>query len=126
MTDPQRRTRTAIVTLPREIDIANAADVYAKLFAAVQPDTKVVIADLTSTSFCDSAGIGHILRARLNAIDAGAEFRMVVPAGGVLRVLRVQGLDRVLQPYQTLLAALDRLGGGGIHCCHIARVAAMP
>jgi hypothetical protein len=56
MTDLERRTQTVIVKLPAEIDLANAADVYAQLFSAIAADTKVVVADLTSTSFAITPG----------------------------------------------------------------------
>jgi len=108
MSDPACRSQTVVVRLPREIDIANAADVYASLFGAIAPGTRVLVADMTSTSFCDSAGIGEIMLVRRSAMRGGVEFRMVVPRGGVLRVLQLQGLDQVVQLFLTLEAALDR------------------
>lgn len=85
MTDLERRAQTAIVNLPREIDLANAADVFALLISAIASDTEVLVADMTSTGFCDSSGIREIMHVRGYAVNAGVEFRVVVPPGGVLR-----------------------------------------
>lgn len=46
---------TAVVSLPGEIDVTNAAGVLALITAALAPGVTVVIADLTATRFCDSA-----------------------------------------------------------------------
>jgi anti-sigma B factor antagonist len=107
LADLERGAQIAIAKLPREIDIANCHAVYAQLFAAIGPETLVVVADLTATTICDSSGIGEIEHARQDAIKAGVRFRFVVPPGGVLRVLQVLGLDRIWSPYPTLAAALD-------------------
>jgi anti-sigma B factor antagonist len=109
MTDLERRPQTAVVKLPREIDLANAADVFAQLISAIASDTEVLVVDMTSTDFCDSSGIREIMHVRAYAMHAGVEFRVVVPPGGVLRVLQIQGLDWVLKPYPTLEAALASL-----------------
>jgi anti-anti-sigma factor len=108
MTDLERRAQTAIVKLPREIDLANAADVFAQLISAIAIDTEVLVVDMTATDFCDSSGIREIMHVRGYAMHTGVEFRVVVPPGGVLRVLQIQGLDWVLKPYPTLDEALDR------------------
>ncbi|MGN6791923.1 MAG: STAS domain-containing protein, partial [Streptosporangiaceae bacterium] len=100
-----------IVELPREIDLANSFDVFAQLFAAIRPETRSVIADLTATSFCDSSGIREIEHARLCAAEAGIQFRLVVPPGGVLRVLQILGIEQLWSPFPTLAAALDDEAG---------------
>jgi anti-anti-sigma regulatory factor len=51
----------AVFVLPAEIDIANSAGVAAALCGLLRAGA--VIADLTSTTFCDSSGIAALLRA---------------------------------------------------------------
>jgi anti-sigma B factor antagonist len=111
MADLERGAQLAIVKLPREIDIANSRAVYAQLFGAIRPETRVVVADLTATSFCDSSGIGQIEHARQHATEAGVRFWFVLPAGDVLRILQIYGIDRIWSPYPTLAAALDQEAG---------------
>ncbi len=106
MTDPVRRALTVIVNLPDEIDLNNADDVHAKLVAANAVDTVVVVADLTSTTFCDTAGIRALVLAQRDATKAGAELRLVVPPGAVLRAMELHGLTDPLRPHPTLDEAL--------------------
>jgi anti-sigma B factor antagonist len=95
-----------VVALPEEIDIANALQVGEDLRAALRPGLAVLIADMTSTVFCDSAGLRQLLLATDAAAAVGAELRLVTESKAVLRVLQVTGTDRLLQTYPTLRAAL--------------------
>ena len=97
---------TAVVTLPAEIDMANADSVNADLQAAFGPGVTTVVADMTATTFCDSRGIGALVRAYKQAATTGAQLRVVVPSARVLRVLAVLGLDGRLAIYPSLPDAL--------------------
>ncbi len=105
-----------IVRLPAEIDLANASGVSDELNQAIAAGTPIVIADLTGTDFCDSAGIRALLIADQQATASGAELRLAMPdQGGVPRVIAVMGLGRLLPMYPGLDAALtggsrDRAG----------------
>ena len=95
-----------IVTLPAQIDLVNADPVGIELCAACQPGVAVVIADMSRTTYCDSAGVRALLTARSAAAACGAELRLVIPSVAVLRVLSLLGLDRLLQIYPSLGTAL--------------------
>jgi anti-sigma B factor antagonist len=95
-----------IVTLPSEFDITNADSVGGELRAAFRPGVAVVIADMTRTTFCDSAAARNLLLANDKAIERQAELRLAIPSATVLRTLTVLGLDRVLRIYPGLEAAL--------------------
>lgn len=95
-----------IVTLPPEIDLTNADEIGGELRSAFRPGVAVVIADMTRTTYCDSAGVRHLLLASDTAAERRAEFRLVIPSAAVLRILAVLGLDRLLRIYPTLDAAL--------------------
>jgi len=96
-----------VVTLPAEIDFMNAAEVCDQICAAFRPGIAIVVADLTATTFCDTAGIRHLLLADERARAGQVELRFVVPAiGSVQRVLGLTGVDRVLAVYQTLDTAI--------------------
>ena len=100
------RAGMAVVTLPAEIDMANAGRVDDDPQAAFAPGITIVVADMTATTFCDSLGIGTLVRAYKRAATSGAEFRVVVPSARVLRVLALLGLDRRLAIYPSLPEAL--------------------
>ena len=101
-----------MVTFPAEIDIATADAVGAQIAAALAPGAHAVIADMTATTFCDSAGINMLIRAKRQATAHGADLRLLLPCPNVLRVLRIQGVDAVLPIYHSLEEALAGAGNG--------------
>ena len=56
--------RHAIVTMPDEIDLGNSGDVDEQLKAVAGQAPDIITADLTSTVFCDSAGVYVLTRTR--------------------------------------------------------------
>ncbi|MBO0815308.1 MAG: STAS domain-containing protein [Actinobacteria bacterium] len=90
-----------MVTLPAEIDMANACRVGEDLRAAFAPGVRIVIADMSGTRFCDTSGIHVLVQAHKQAIASGAEFRVVASAR-VLQVLAVLSLDTWLAIYPSL------------------------
>lgn len=103
-----RRGSLAVVTLPAEIDIVNDRQVDEELNSLLGAQrAAVLVADLTATRFCDSAGVAALVRAWKRASTLGIGLRVVVPAGGqVLRILQVLGADRILDVYSSLEEAL--------------------
>ncbi len=106
MRDHERPTLPVIVPLPAEIDIANAEEVGAQLRAAFAPGVTVVVADLSSTVFCDASGARQLLLAHKRAVVSNGELLVVISCASVLRVLAILGFDRVLEIYPDLAAAL--------------------
>jgi anti-sigma B factor antagonist len=99
---------TAVVSLPGEIDATNAGEVLALITAAISPGVTVVIADLTATRFCDSAGLRHLLLAHRQAARGGARLRLAIPPRGpVGRVVELTGINRHVPVYPTLQLAID-------------------
>jgi anti-anti-sigma factor len=103
MSDRHGSGRLVVVRLPAEIDISNSESVGAELGAACASGAGVIIADLTSTAFCDSSGIRYLLLAHDEATAHHAQLRLAVqPDGMVLRMLTLMGLHRVLQVHVSL------------------------
>ena len=99
-----------VVVLPAEIDVTNSEQVYDQLAAALAPGVPAVVADLTSTSFCDSSGVHAIMRAHESA--AARDVRMLLAvssATSVRRVLELIGVSRIMPVYPSLPDALDLL-----------------
>jgi anti-sigma B factor antagonist len=80
-------TAPTVITLPSEIDYANAADIARQLAAALTHGTTTVIADLTDTTFCDTAGLGALIDAHRLAIT----LTMVIPPA-LTRIFALTGL----------------------------------
>jgi len=95
-----------IIALPPEIDLTNAGDVLELITAACAPGVPVVIADLTGTSFCDSAGLQHLLQASHQAAASGTELRLAItPGGAVSRIFELTGIAQRLPVYSSIQLA---------------------
>ena len=99
-----------VVTFPAEIDMATAGAIGGQVAAVLAPGVHAVIADMTATTFCDSAGINMLIRVKRQATAHGAELRLLRPRPNVLRVLEIQGVDAVLPIYHSLEEAMAGAG----------------
>jgi anti-sigma B factor antagonist len=95
-----------VITLPAEIDMANASQVGQQLGSALTPGVQTVIADMTATIFCDSSGISMLVRAHKQAAANRTEVRLAVLSAAVLRALTLVEIDHLLPIYPTLSQAL--------------------
>ena len=107
MTDLEHATAPVVVRLPDEIDMANAERVGEQLRSAFTCGSAVVIADLTPTVFCDSAGARQFVLAHNYADARDAQMRFVITGRNVLSVLTLTGLDQLLSIYPSLDAAVS-------------------
>ena len=98
--------RTAVVSLPTEIDITNADQVREDLLSVLNQGADLLVADLSKTTFCDSAGISALARGFRRAEASQSDMRLVVSTLAVQRVLRLTGVDRLLDIYPSVAAAL--------------------
>jgi RNA polymerase sigma-B factor len=75
----------------------------------------VIIADLTATSFCDSAGWRHLLLAYRQAAAAGAQLRLAIPPHGpVGRVVQLTGIGRHVPVYPSSGGYFIRLNDANV------------
>jgi anti-sigma B factor antagonist len=98
--------RAAVVSLPAEIDITNADQVREDLLSVLNQGAALLIADLSNTTFCDSAGVSALARGFRRAEASRSEMRLVVTAPAVERVLALTGIDRLLGLYPSVAASL--------------------
>lgn len=97
-----------IVGLPAEIDATNSDAVYQRLVDALAPGVESVIADLTSTSFCDSSGVRAIMHAHEIAVARNVRLQLaVLPQGSVRRVFQLTGVGTVMPLYPSLEEAMS-------------------
>jgi anti-anti-sigma factor len=80
MNDQERDSGPVVVPMPAEIDLANAGRVGEQLRTAAGLGVTVIVADLTGTQFCDSAGIRTLLAARDNIAAVEAAVAPDVPS----------------------------------------------
>jgi anti-sigma B factor antagonist len=98
--------QVAVMTLPAEIDITNADMVREDLLSIVNQGAVLLIADMSKTTFCDSAGISTLVRASKRAAASSSELRLVVSTPAVQRVLSITGVDRLLDVFPSVAASL--------------------
>lgn len=96
----------AVVTLPAEIDVTCADELREQLLSVVNQGPTVLVADMSETRFCDSAGVTALVRTFRRATENGTKFRLVAGSPAVLRVLEITGVDRLIDTFGTLREAL--------------------
>jgi anti-sigma B factor antagonist len=80
-----------VVALRGELDIADAAEIAARL-AAVAASEPQIIVDLSGLEFIDSCGVAALARGRRHARHAGGDLLLAAPRPLVLRVLAMTRL----------------------------------
>jgi anti-sigma B factor antagonist len=103
--------KAAVVTLPAEIDIANADQVREDLLATLNRGAATLVVDMGGTTFCDSAGVNALVRAFKRASANSTQMRLVVSTPGVQRVLSITGVGHLIGTYPTVAASLAGLDG---------------
>jgi anti-sigma B factor antagonist len=98
--------RVAVMTLPVEVDISNAELVRQELLSVVAQGASLVIADMTGTTFCDSAGVTVLVRVVRQATAQGSGLRLAASAPAVTRVLALTGVDKLIEVYPSVAAAM--------------------
>ena len=98
--------RHATITLPGEIDIANARQAKDEISALLAQQPAACILDMTGTHFCDSSGIAALIHAAKRAAVLGVPLRLAT-AGPVTRILNMTGTGRFIATYPTVQAALS-------------------
>ena len=99
--------RHAIVSMPEEIDLGNSADVGEQLTTVAGQSPELVTADLTSTVFCDSAGVYVITRAHELVSANGGELRLALGDSPVARIFQLTGLDKIMPVYRDVQQSRD-------------------
>ena len=90
--------------LSGEVDFTSSGAVQSALFAMVLPGGGAVIADLSGITFLDSSALGVLVQAYRTATERDTRL-LVVASEPVRKLLRLTGLDTVLETYDELSAA---------------------
>jgi anti-sigma B factor antagonist len=101
--------RAAVVAVPTELDLTIAEELRDVLLGVLNAGALGLVVDLTRTTFCDSAGITAITRAVRRSTASDATVRLAVTSTPVLRVLNLVGIDRLIDVYPDVDAAVASL-----------------
>ena len=102
MVDDLASVTSVVVVLPEEVDVINAESMREQLRTEFGPGVAVVIAEMTSTAFCDISCFRNLLIAHDEAGANGAELRPVILPSPVLRLLMMRGFDQRLCVYPSV------------------------
>jgi len=91
--------------LPEQLGLSNAGPVAEQLLAVLGRGADVLIADMTVTRTCDSAGTDALVRVFQQAVAQGTDLRLVIPAPVIRRVVALSGLDQLVPVFAALGAA---------------------
>ena len=101
--------RTAVVTATGEVDLTNADGLRNALLSALDAGAVGLVADLSTVTFLDSAGVTALVRASRRSRAGDVTFRLAAAAPPVRRVLNLVGIDRLVEVYPNAAAALASL-----------------
>jgi anti-sigma B factor antagonist len=102
-----------VLAAPEEIDITNAPRLRSALLEAAAHGHGTLVADLSYTRFCDSAGLHILLAAHKHARAEGGELLLVLHSTPVLRMFAITGADRLIPNFTSLTDALAQAPANG-------------
>jgi anti-sigma B factor antagonist len=100
-----------IVSLAGELDIASAPHLEDRIRSLIDGGRTRLVIELAELIFCDSTGIGILVRANNDCVAQGGHLRLAAPSRHVARVLAVVGLLDAFPTYQSVDAASARRAG---------------
>ncbi|MFF5029904.1 STAS domain-containing protein [Streptomyces collinus] len=103
--------RTCVLTLHGELDYDSAVQLQeAADHVLADPTLSVLVLDCTALEFCDSSGIGCLVRVYQRLSARGGVLRLAAVPVSVARVFALTGLDQAIPVHSTLREAI---GAGG-------------
>jgi anti-sigma B factor antagonist len=100
----------AVVSVPVEVDVSNAEEIAKCLLTAIGNGARALVVDMTSTTFCDCAGVYAIVACRERAAAEGVSLRLAVSEPAVRHLFAITGAARLLDIRPTVAAALIEPG----------------
>jgi anti-sigma B factor antagonist len=88
-----------------EIDFATHRALLGRLAAEIERGHSRILLDLSSVTFCDSTGIGMLVRIFRQAAQRGGWLRLAGPVPAVRRVLEITNLDRMIPVFDSVTDA---------------------
>ena len=98
--------QAAVISVPVEVDVTNADEILKCLLSAISNGARVLVVDMTATTFCDCAGVHAMVTCWKQAAAQGISLRLAVGAPAVVLVLGFTGAGRLIDICPTVAAAL--------------------
>lgn len=91
-----------------ELDLGTIGSLQSGVEERIVAGARIVL-DLVGLSFCDSTGLGAIIKLHRRAADLGGVLALAAPGQRVVDVLSISGVDQVISVYPSTAAALRAL-----------------
>lgn len=99
----------ALLALAGELDAATTGLVQQAVDGVLADGLSLVVVDLTGLQFCDSTGLGTLVRTHRRLAEAGGRCVVAGAHGPVQRLLRLMSMHRVLTLADDVGQALETL-----------------
>jgi anti-sigma B factor antagonist len=100
--------RRAVLSVGGELDISTADDLRAAIELTAARAFEVWV-DLSDTPFMDSSGLHALAECRARLAESRRRLVLICPEGPVLRVLKLTGVDQMLEVHATRSAANNEI-----------------
>ena len=98
--------QAAVISAPVEVDVTNVDDIVRCLLSAIGNGARVLVVDMTATTFCDCAGVHAIVSCWKQAVAEGISLRLAVSEPAVTQLFTVTGATWLIDICPTVAAAL--------------------
>lgn len=102
-------SRSVIVAIEGELDIATAADLQEHIQSAIKDHGPWLILDMAGLEFMDSSGLNVIINAYRTVRDLGGALALAALNERVNKVVRLVGLHRQVPVHQTVATAVTAM-----------------
>jgi len=97
-----------LLRISGELDLGTIGSLQSGVGERIGPAACIVL-DLEGLTFCDSTGLGAIIKLHRRAADLGGVLALAAPGQRVVDVLSISGVDQVIAVYPSTAAALRAL-----------------
>jgi anti-anti-sigma factor len=101
-----------IAALIGDLDVACAPVLREQLLGVLGAHASRLVVDLSEVSYCDASGLAVLVSTARRARLLGGVMRLVAPAPAVAAALHITGLDRHLDTFLTVSAAITNSQAG--------------
>jgi anti-sigma B factor antagonist len=107
------RPGVVVLALTGELDVASAPLLRSHIRFALARQPALLILDLAGLRFCDAAGLSVFAMARNATARDGASLAFAAVPRQVTRLLKMTGMNQILDVYPSVAAASTRMPGPG-------------
>jgi len=102
------RSGVRLLRVSGELDLGTIGELRDAVEEHLSSGARIVL-DLAGLSFCDSTGLGAMIKLHRQTTNLGGAFALSAPGARVADVLRISGVDQVIPVYPTADAAVKAL-----------------